>query len=99
MASVVLKIATKEQSFPPGTVAGMFIFEVKKADGTLVDIRETTNTSITVDLPIGKYTTKAVRMASSTGNTLGDPVFVSFEVVDNAPVTIEVCESLSAQQL
>ena len=99
MASVVLKIGTKPQSFKPGTVGGKFVFDVKKADGSQVDLRETTETSIVIDLPIGKYTVKAVRLSGSSGDVLGDAVFASFEVVEITPVIIEVCDSVTASQL
>ena len=99
MPQVSLKISTKPESFPSGTVGGDFVFEVKQSGGA-AQMHRSGKPEIVIDLPVGKYSAKAAReSASQPGVYLGDSVYTSFEVTANSPVIVEVCESLVATQL
>lgn len=89
MGTVTLVAVTGQQSFPAGTVAGLYRFTV---NGEVQDVADPT--AVFPLPPPGNYLALAVRL-DSLGNPLGLPVSASFDVMPD--VAVDVPQSLTVQ--
>jgi len=91
--SVTLVVVTGSQSFPPGTVGGLYRFTV---NGEVQDVAEPT--AVFPLPPAGAYLALCVRL-DAAGNPIGSPVSAPFEVpadvVVDVPVSITVSLSFT----
>lgn len=95
MSQVVLTSTVKSQSFPAGTVGGMWRFTITPVGGTGT-VQDTPDPIASFsDVPPGDYTATVQRM-DTDGNSLGDPSAVAFTVTSST-VSVEVSDNLTAE--
>ncbi len=95
MATVVLSATVKSQTFPAGTVGGMWRFVLNPIDGTGTSQDTGDPVATFLDVAAGDYTASVQRL-DDAGNALGDPASVAFTVASDA-VTINIPDVLSVE--
>ena len=95
MKSIVASITTSGQSFPSGTVAQAYRFEISGPESRFVDVPYgTVLTATFTDVSPGTYTVTA-ELLDSSGNRLGNLLSTTVDVV--ADIILQVPAGLTVQ--